>query len=204
MKFKYFALIAAILVIFPFAGAANATLIEYNNIDELSAVVANDPNYILDAPIQTKILLNDSGGYEDEWLNFSYEGDITIVQNTISGLADLTFVYKQANTIFGADWVNYVSKKAEDVNTTSSFDVYTEGNALPTTFNIPTYYNQGKHFYGIRGDEGELITRVVVHLDGATLSNPVHNLPVPEPSTLLLLGSGALGLSIFRRKFRKK
>ena len=38
---------------------------------------------------------------------------------------------------------------------------------------------------------------------GANFNNPGTPAPVPEPSTMLLLGTGLVGLAGFRRKFKK-
>jgi hypothetical protein len=50
-----------------------------------------------------------------------------------------------------------------------------------------------------------LMSLVVVMLPGVAFApNPTNNfVTVPEPSTILLLVSGLLGLWVFRKKFRK-
>jgi hypothetical protein len=45
------------------------------------------------------------------------------------------------------------------------------------------------------GDEGTVIDKIM--FDTGTSA------PIPEPTTILLLGSGLIGLVEFRRKFRK-
>jgi hypothetical protein len=39
--------------------------------------------------------------------------------------------------------------------------------------------------------------------NGKSYTNPLSQTPVPEPTTILLLGSGLVGLAGFRRKFKK-
>lgn len=67
-------------------------------------------------------------------------------------------------------------------------------------------------FFGFKSDETD-ITSVIIDgnrtdlfafaLDNFVFTNDA-DIAIPEPSTLLLLGSGLIGLGVFRKKFRKK
>jgi hypothetical protein len=61
-------------------------------------------------------------------------------------------------------------------------------------------------FFGVTTTDGDFIGSVMVTLaDGVTVSEVWHNNPVPEPTTLLLLGSCLMALvGLGRKKLFKK
>ena len=68
-------------------------------------------------------------------------------------------------------------------------DIFSFGPVMAQKFRLDIVTNNGALGFGI----GEV-----------AFSNAPSNAPVPEPATMLLLGSGLAGLVGFRRKFRKR
>jgi hypothetical protein len=140
-----------------------------------------------------------------------------------SNVTDMLFFIPGTNgggaataTAFGAvfsdvDFANTASIQYFDVN----------GGSLGTFFALPA--NEGLSFLGVQFTGGELIGRVrittgnsslgpndgggvdVVAMDDFLYAEPRAAAAVPEPATMLLLGSGLIGLAGYgRKKFFKK
>ncbi len=96
---------------------------------------------------------------------------------------------------------------------TFTFDVY-HGPAAPTSFTAGPADNSGVPgvalFLGSRATNGDLITQVVIGepdnnfaVGPITFSEPVAAETVPEPASLLLLGTGLLGAVRLRKRLTR-
>ena len=124
-------------------------------------------------------------------------------------------LFTPSTRLFGAyfidvdQWENTTRFTVYDKNSEIIPITYLKDNNTETfdTFYIPKGYNNEAQFFGVIGDGG--ISRVDITLgdpndEGATLDNLYHNFaPVPEPSCILLLSSGLIGIAGLRRKFKK-
>ena len=64
-------------------------------------------------------------------------------------------------------------------------------------------FQSGSLYFGLKQDLGLPIDYALVAF-GGEINLTAVSAPVPEPATMLLLGSGLVGLVGFRRKFRKR
>lgn len=108
------------------------------------------------------------------------------------------------NTVFNINAINNgtVQIKVEGINIT--------GGTFVQTFSVDM---NGENFFSVRAINGQLITKIsLLGLTGAPLFEDVRQVrlggsaivPTPEPTTMLLLGSGLLGVGATLRRRRKK
>jgi hypothetical protein len=179
MKLKFYVLIASAILLAVFAQPAGATPMVYHDISEFEGSYEHVTNYEL-----VKLSFEDLGS--DSAIEFSYLSD-----------NDFSIAFLQDNTAFGAVFHKVTTDSPASV-TVSSID----------SDDTITYFleEDKKQFFGLTtGGEGYIGSVMVTLGDGVTVSKVWHNTPVPEPTTLLLLGSGLLGLAgLGRKKFLKR
>ncbi len=197
------------------ASNANATLITYTDRTSFetaagTTTVEDFQSFVVDTPFHTTPV--DVGDFTLSMIgspNTSYNyidiGPPASAETNVNGTTnmrvftdnspsfDLIFTFDTAITAFGADFANI----NDDILRTRLL----VGSEIATPPINPYPFVS---FYGFTSDVAftsitfEGLENDVYGIDNVTYS------PIPEPTTMLLLGTGLIGLAGFRRKFRKK
>ena len=216
-KRKFLAsLVAAAVCLLCHVSSANASAIQLTDVSDLApgAVVVTYPTPAPD-PFSFDltaggITLNFSTPglftvLDSDGVSFDFPANTTLLVNNLQS-GPLTITFSGGVHEFGL----FAQSLALDMET-FTFDVF-HGPAAPTTFTAGPADNTGLPgvalFLGARGTNGDLITQVII---GETANNDfvvgpimfteaIAAEPVPEPASLVLLGSGLLGAGVRLRK----
>jgi len=191
MKFKSFVLIFVISILFGVT-SSNATLIRRDIIDPGDQLGFYDT-------------INDGVTYLDPLLSGQYGYNWYGIQSGWSNYGDYSW--------------QFASQSVPQTLITSAGGVYAFETFMGETHNQEhrkflaasgDTYAHTALYYQMTGESGVVSTyidaknRWLPQEGGLLYTTDTWTQPVPEPTTMLLLGSGLIGLAGFRRRFRKR
>src|SRR3990172_6889776 len=158
----------------------------------------------LDVPGATAAIafgINDAGGvvgyYYDATVvryGFTYDGSSYSSLNVPGAIETVAFGINDAGSVVGS-YYDATGRYGFTYNGSSYSSLNVPGATATEAYGINDAGSVVGWYYDATGGYGFIAT--------AQPGDPTYNASVPEPSTLLLLGSGFAGLAVFRKRFKE-